>query len=115
MAENQQEIRIVLALPFDLAPFKVAILPLMKKDGLGEKATQIYTSLRKSGVNADYDEAGSVGKRYRRQDENGTPWCVTVDYQTLQDDTVTLRHRDTMVQTRIGVGQIMDYLKVEAF
>ena len=110
-----EEIRIVLKLPFALAPFKLAVLPLMKKDGLADKAIEIYTKLRKSGVSADYDEAGSVGKRYRRQDENGTPWSMTVDYHTLQDNTVTLRHRDTMEQIRVGVDELNKYLNTEAF
>jgi glycyl-tRNA synthetase len=110
-----EESRIVLKLPFLLAPYKVAILPLMKKDGLADKAQEIYLGLKKLCISCDYDESGSVGKRYRRQEENGTPWCITVDYQSKDDDTVTLRHRDTMEQTRINIGDIQKYLSVEAF
>jgi glycyl-tRNA synthetase len=92
------ETRTVLKLPYPLAPYKFAVLPLMKKDGLAEKAQEIAAELRANGIVVTYDEAGSIGKRYRREDENGTPWCVTVDYQTLEDGTVTLRNRDTMEQ-----------------
>ncbi len=104
------EIRIVLKFPAKLAPYKIAVLPLMKKDGLSEKATEIFANLRKQGISCDYDEAGSIGKRYRRQDENGTPWCMCVDYQTMEDETVTLRNRDTMEQVRIGLGEVSGYL-----
>ena len=75
----------------------------MKKDGLGDKAQEIYRELRKAGLQCDYDETGSIGKRYRRQDENGTLICVCVDYQTLEDKTVTVRHRDTMEQMKVRV------------
>jgi glycyl-tRNA synthetase len=119
LENGNTEIRIVSRFPFDLAPFKVAILPLMKKDGLGEKAQEIYADLRKQGVSADYDETASIGKRYRRQDENGTPWCVCVDYQTLEDNTVTLRHRDSMKQigenARINLADLHQYLSKQAF
>ena len=107
--------RIVLGLPYDLAPYKLAVLPLMKKDGLKEKALELYQSLRADGIMVGYDEAGSVGKRYRREDENGTPWCLTVDYQTLEDDTVTLRHRDTMEQIRTDIKKLKTYLLCESF
>lgn len=113
--ELEKETRIVLGLPYDLAPYKLAVLPLMKKDGLKEKALKIYQDLRTKGTLADFDDAGSVGKRYRRQDENGTPWCLTVDYQTLEDDTVTLRHRDTMEQIRVNLQELPDYLRVQKF
>ncbi len=101
--------RIVLSLPFALAPFKIAILPLMKKDGLADKAFEIYSQLRKDSISADYDVAGSIGKRYARQDENGTPWCVCVDYQTLEDQTVTVRNRDTTEQIRISISDLNQY------
>jgi glycyl-tRNA synthetase len=114
MAESE-EVRIVLKFPFQLAPYKVAILPLMKKDGLADKAQEIYLGLKKLGISCDYDESGSVGKRYRRQDENGTPWCITVDYQSKDDGTVTLRHRDTMIQSRVGISDIQNYLSIESF
>jgi glycyl-tRNA synthetase len=105
--EVNGEKRIVLKIDKRLAPVKVAVLPLMKKDGLGEKAREITQILRKriEGL-VEYDEAGSIGKRYRRQDEIGTPICITVDYDTLTEGTVTIRDRDTMEQTRVKVEDI---------
>jgi glycyl-tRNA synthetase len=103
--------RIVMKFPFDLAPYKLAILPLMKKDGLSEKAFGIFSDLRKSGLSCDYDEAGSIGKRYRRQDENGTPYCVCVDYQSMEDGTVTVRNRDTMEQKRVEITKLVEYIQ----
>lgn len=100
------ETRIVMKMPHSIAPFRYAILPLMKKDGLAEFARNYVSQLQAKGYVVDYDESGSVGKRYRRQDENGTPECITVDYQTLQDGTVTIRDRDTMVQRRVVFGEI---------
>ena len=100
------EIRTYLKFPASLAPYKYAILPLMKKDGLSEKATEIYISLKKRGISCDYDESGSIGKRYRRQDENGTPYCICIDYDTLEDGTVTLRDRDTMEQKRVKIEEL---------
>ncbi|KKW30782.1 MAG: Glycine-tRNA ligase [Candidatus Uhrbacteria bacterium GW2011_GWD2_52_7] len=118
-AKGEKETRVVMGFPYELAPFKVAVLPLMKKDGLADKAFAIYNDLRKRGIVADYDEAGSVGKRYRRQDENGTPWCLTVDYDTLEQGTVTLRHRDSMQQVgeggRIKLEDLNRYLSREGF
>ncbi len=113
--ENSSESRIVLKFPYILAPYKIAILPLMKKDGLAEQAKDIYMNLRQKGIMADIDLAGSIGKRYRRQDEIGTPWCVTVDYETLSEGTVTIRHRDTMEQLRIDIEDIPSYLSPETF
>lgn len=107
--------RIVLQLPFRLAPFKVAILPLMKKDGLAEKAFEIHSKLRKDAISSDYDVTGSIGKRYARQDENGTPWSVCIDYQTLQDDTITIRHRDTTEQVRISILELPTYTTGSGF
>ncbi len=113
--KGEDETRIVFKLPYVLAPFKLAVLPLMKKDGLGEFAFELYSKLRKQGISADYDEAGSIGKRYRRQDENGTPWCLCVDYETIkegeQQNTVTLRHRDTMEQTRVAISDLENFIK----
>ncbi len=109
--DGKYDSRVVLKLPMKLAPYKMAILPLMKKDGLGDKAHEIFMSLRKQGIMVDYDEAGSIGKRYRRQDENGTPYCVTVDYDTLKDDTVTIRDRDTMEQKRIKIEELVNLIK----
>lgn len=97
--------RIVLALPPFLAPIQIGIFPLVKKDGLPEKAMEIFDSL-KWDFQCFYEEKDSIGKRYRRQDALGTPFCITVDHQTLTDNTVTLRDRDTMQQERISVEQL---------
>ncbi|MGL5921090.1 MAG: glycine--tRNA ligase, partial [Bacteroidales bacterium] len=99
------ETRVVLRIPAALAPVKVAVMPLTKKDGLPEKARQIIDNL-KFDFKCQYDEKDSIGKRYRRQDAIGTPFCVTVDHQTLEDNTVTIRHRDTMEQERVSVDQL---------
>lgn len=101
--------RVVLALPAALAPHKVAILPLVKKDGLPEKAEAILNNL-KFNFPCYYEDKDTIGKRYRRMDAVGTPFCVTIDHQTMQDDTVTLRNRDTMLQERISVGEIQSRL-----
>lgn len=100
--------RTVLHLHPALAPYKVAVLPLSKK--LSEKADEVYTKLSKKFM-CDYDEAGSIGKRYRREDEIGTPYCVTVDFDTLEDDTVTIRDRDTMEQIRLKIDEIPAWLE----
>ena len=102
------EMRTVLRFAPRVAPIKIAVFPLMKKDGLGEKAKEIYHNLMQHW-NAEYDEGGAIGKRYRRQDEIGTPFCVTVDYDTLQDNTVTIRERDSMKQERIFISQLKTY------
>lgn len=100
--------RVVLHLHPALAPYKVAILPLSKK--LGDKANEIFDKLSKS-FSCDYDEAGSIGKRYRREDEIGTPYCLTVDFDTLEDNQVTIRDRDTMEQVRIPIDEVENYIK----
>ena len=97
--------RVVLSLPPALAPYKVAVMPLTKKDGLPEKARAIIDEL-KFDFQCQYDEKDSIGKRYRRQDAIGTPFSVTVDHQTLEDNTVTIRDRDTMLQERISVTEL---------
>ena len=102
------ETRVVMHFLPAIAPFKVAILPLQKN--LGEKAKEIYGNLSKRFM-CDYDEAGSIGKRYRRQDEIGTPFCVTVDFQTLEDNTVTIRDRDTMKQIRLKINELENYIQ----
>lgn len=84
-----------------VAPIKVGIFPLMEKDGLDDKAKEIYEKVHTHRMEAYYDGSGTIGKRYARMDEVGTPWCITVDYQTLQDGTVTIRDRDTTDQKRI--------------
>ena len=99
------ETRVVLRLPAALAPVKLAVLPLVRKDGLPEKAREIINALR-FHFNCQYDEKDTIGKRYRRQDAIGTPYCVTVDYDTLNDGTVTLRFRDTMEQERVSIDQL---------
>jgi glycyl-tRNA synthetase len=101
------EKRTVLRLSPAVAPVKVAILPLLRKDGHPEKAREIYLELRQH-VSAEYDEGGAIGRRYRRQDEIGTPLAITVDHQTLEDDTVTLRDRDTLEQDRVPVGELVE-------
>ncbi len=103
------ETRTVLRLPFVLAPTKVAILPLLKKDGLPEIALQILNDL-KYDFTVAYDEKDAVGRRYRRQDAVGTPFCVTVDHQTKEDNTVTIRHRDTMEQQRVPIASLKDII-----
>jgi glycyl-tRNA synthetase len=105
-SDGKHDARVVFKLPYRLAPYKVAILPLMKKDGLAEKAKEVFMELRKAGISADYDETGSIGKRYRRQDENGTPYCITVDYDTLKEGKATLRHRDSMEQEVITLDEV---------
>ena len=102
--------RTVLHLPAPLAPVKLAILPLVKKDGLPELAHSIQNDL-KFHFNCQYDEKDSIGKRYRRQDAIGTPYCVTVDHQSLEDNTVTLRNRDTMEQQRVGIADLCGILQ----
>jgi glycyl-tRNA synthetase len=99
------EERVVLRLPGFLAPVKVAVLPLVRKDGLPEVARRIMNEL-KLDFNCQYEEKDSIGRRYRRQDAIGTPYCITIDHQTSQDDTVTIRYRDTMKQDRIPVKQV---------
>ena len=102
--------RTVLRLHPRLAPVKVAVLPLVSRDGMPEKARQVYEDLRRR-MPAEYDAGGSIGRRYRRQDEIGTPWGVTIDGQTIEDDTVTLRDRDSLEQVRIGVTELGDELE----
>jgi glycyl-tRNA synthetase len=104
------EDRTVLKLHPRLAPVKVAVLPHLRKDGLPEVAQEVYAALR-GRMQSEYDEGGSIGKRYRRQDEIGTPYCVTIDHQTLEDRTVTLRDRDTLAQERMPVDGLADELE----
>ena len=101
--------RTVLKLPAVLAPTKAAILPLVKKDGLPEVARKIMEEL-KWDFNVTYDEKDAVGRRYRRQDANGTPFCITIDHDTLEDDSVTIRYRDTMEQTRVKISELKDII-----
>ncbi|MBK5115870.1 MAG: glycine--tRNA ligase, partial [Thermoleophilia bacterium] len=101
--------RTVLSLHPRLAPVKVAVLPLVNKEGMDDRAREIYDSL-KHRIGAEYDAKGAIGKRYRRHDEIGTPWCVTVDGQTAEDDTVTLRDRDSLEQSRVPVEGLAEAL-----
>ncbi|MGA2383797.1 MAG: glycine--tRNA ligase [Gemmatimonadales bacterium] len=103
------ETRVVLRLKPALAPIKAAVLPLVKKDGMPEIAHRIYDELR-GRFTAFYDDGGSIGRRYRRQDEAGTPFAITVDGQTTQDGTVTVRHRDTLAQDRVDAAQLVAWL-----
>ena len=102
------DVRTVLHLHPALAPYKVAVLPLSKK--LSEKAEEVYSKLSKKFM-CDYDEAGSIGKRYRREDEIGTPYCVTIDFDTLEDNCVTIRDRDTMEQVRVKIDELENWLE----
>ena len=104
------ESRVVLRLPEALAPVKCAVFPLDKKDGLPEKAREIVNAL-KFKFNTHYDEKDTIGKRYRRQDAIGTPFCVTVDHDTLKDNCVTLRYRDTMQQERVSIDQLENLIE----
>ena len=99
------ESRVVLRIPAPLAPIKVAILPLIKKDGLPEFAQKVVDEI-KYDFNYQYDEKDSIGKRYRRQDAIGTPFCVTIDHDSLNDNCVTVRDRDTMEQVRVPVAEL---------
>ena len=107
--EGKTEARVVMKFPKHLAPIQVAILPLSKKEELSSVAKKIASDLRKD-FSLDYDETQSIGKRYRRQDEIGTPYCVTVDFDSLEDKKVTVRDRDTMKQERIEIDALKDYL-----
>jgi len=98
--------RVVLKLPRDIAPVQLAVLPLVQKDGLPEKARELYERLIDEGFSAEYDEAGSIGRRYARSDEIGVPLCITVDYQTLEDGTVTIRDRDSWEQVRSKIEDL---------
>ena len=109
---NDDDWRTVLHFHPKIAPITVAVLPLMKKDGLAEIAQEIRDELKEDFV-TDYDQAGAIGKRYRRQDEAGTPFCVTVDYDTKEDNSVTLRFRDSMEQVRVPRAALADRLRTE--
>lgn len=104
--------RVILKLHPKLAPYKVAVFPLLaNKPELIEKAKQTFKDLRTTGLNIAWDERGNIGKRYYSQDEIGTPWCVTIDHQTLEDDTVTVRDRDTTKQERVKISELDNYFK----
>ncbi|MGH2891365.1 MAG: glycine--tRNA ligase [Solirubrobacteraceae bacterium] len=108
--EIEGEQRTVLRLHPVLSPVKVAVLPLVRKDGQPELAREVYRALR-DRVQAEYDEGGAIGRRYRRQDEIGTPWAVTIDHQSLEDRTVTLRDRDSLTQVRVAIDELPDEIE----
>jgi glycyl-tRNA synthetase len=109
-AYHEEDGRVVLRLHPKIAPIKVAVLPLVKKDGLDKKAREVFKMLL-DHFTCVYDDKGSIGRRYYRQDEIGTPFCVTIDYQTLEDDTVTIRDRDTKKQVRVKISELVDVIK----
>ncbi|HEX7091355.1 MAG TPA: glycine--tRNA ligase [Longimicrobiales bacterium] len=105
------ETRVVLSLAPRLAPIKAAVFPLVKKDGMPEMAQRIHQALRAAGVPSFFDDSGSIGRRYRRQDEAGTPFAITVDGQSLEDGSVTVRDRDTLAQERVDAGRVVEYVR----
>ena len=105
--DGSTDTRVVLHIPAKIAPVKLAILPLVKKDGLLEIARELMNDC-KSHFRCFYEEKDAIGKRYRRQDAIGTPFCVTIDYQTKEDQTVTIRYRDSMQQERIAVSKVRE-------
>jgi glycyl-tRNA synthetase len=107
---GEDEGRVVLGLHPALAPIKAAVFPLTKKDGQPEMATRLADDLRRA-FHADYDETGSIGKRYRRQDEVGTPFCVTIDSESAQDQSVTIRERDSLAQVRVAIDQVRSWVQ----
>ena len=106
--EDGEEKRIVLRLPSEVAPVQAAVLPLLTRDELIMPANEIVKDLRKAGILVSFDDSGTIGRRYRRNDEIGTPYSITVDYQTLEDATVTIRERDSMKQVRAGMSNIAE-------
>jgi glycyl-tRNA synthetase len=106
---GEQEGRVVLGIDPRLAPVKAGIFPLVKKDGMPEFAENLARELR-ARFPVFYDESGAIGRRYRRQDEVGTPFCLTIDGQTIQDGTVTVRDRDTLSQERVAADRVSDFL-----
>ena len=109
-AVGEGDVRTVLRLHPELAPIQVGVFPLVKKDGLAERAREIERNLR-ADFTTFYDQSGAIGRRYRRQDEVGTPFCVTVDYDTIETGTVTVRMRDSMEQTRVAVAELPTYIR----
>ncbi|HEC75705.1 MAG TPA: glycine--tRNA ligase [Thermoplasmatales archaeon] len=109
--EKEGEKYSILSLPANISPIKAGVFPLVSKDGLPEIARKIEEDLRKNGIMSFYDESGSIGRRYARMDEIGTPFCITVDYQTKKDNTVTIRFRDTTEQIRVEIDEIAEWIK----
>lgn len=109
--EVEGETRVVLGIAPHLAPLKTGVFPLVKKDGMPERAERIHQALRRDGIPSFYDDSGAIGRRYRRQDEAGTPWGITVDGETLENGTVTVRDRDTMQQVRIAEDRVVPFFR----
>ncbi len=107
---NEEEDYVTLRLNPSIAPIKVGVFPLMAKEDLISKAKPIDHDLRKEGIMTYYDDSGSIGRRYARMDEVGTPFCITVDYDTLKDESVTIRDRDTKEQVRVKISDVLDVL-----
>lgn len=105
-----KEKRKVLRFKKEMAPIRAAVFPLLNRDELKHKAKEVFQDLRNEAIFVEYDDSGSIGRRYRRQDEIGTPYCITIDYDTLEDDTVTIRERDTMEQIRVPVAEVKEVL-----
>jgi glycyl-tRNA synthetase len=105
----QEKERIVLKISPKLAAYKIAVFPLMNKPELSKIARKVHDKLR-TGFSSFYDDGGSIGRRYRRQDEIGTPYCITIDYQTIKDKTVTVRERDSMKQKRVKISELKEYI-----
>ncbi len=111
-AYTEENERVVLKLPKFIAPYQAAVFPLVKnKEEIVGKARDVFNSLVKLGISTAWDERGNIGKRYYSQDEIGTPFCITIDYQTLEDNTVTVRDRDTMTQTRVNIDSLPETIK----
>jgi glycyl-tRNA synthetase len=108
-SKGEMEKRAVMKLDYRLSPIKVAVLPLSRNADLSPKARDLAAELRKNW-SVDFDDAGAIGRRYRRQDEVGTPYCITIDFETLDDNAVTIRERDSMAQERIGIDQVQAWL-----
>ena len=108
-SKGEMEKRAVMKFDHRLAPVKAAVLPLSRNADLSPKARDLAAQLRKNW-NIDFDDSGAIGRRYRRQDEIGTPYCITIDFETLEDQAVTIRDRDTMAQERIGIDQVEAWL-----
>ena len=108
-SKGEMEKRAVMKLDHRLAPIKVAVLPLSRNADLSPKARDLAAELRQNW-SVDFDDAGAIGSRYRRQDEIGTPFCITIDFESLEDNAVTIRERDSMAQERIGIDQVQSWL-----
>lgn len=112
--KEENEVKVKLKLESSISPVKVSVFPLMKKDGLAEKAREVFNLLKENYV-CEYDEAGSIGKRYARADEIGTPLAITIDYDTLKDKSVTVRDRDTAKQVRVKIKELSNFLDKRRF